>query len=274
MAAPVQATSPAPAPEPARPPAAPLPSIYADATHYDLLAQMTAPRDLPFYLRQVERHGGPLLELGCGTGRVCLAIAERGTEVAGLDLSLPLLARARSKALGLRVPVALHHADCRDFDLGRRFALVIFPYNGFNHLLDLGGVRGCLAAVRRHLGDGGRLVIDTFNPSVARLACDPEVREPILRFLDPYLGEQVVMRERNRYDHARQVNRITWYYEIAGEREARVDELEMRIFFPQELDALLALNGFAIEHKYGDYDERPFESRCPKQLVVCRPAVP
>ncbi len=80
----------------------------------------------------------------------------------------------------------------------------------------------------------------------------------------------VVMTENNIYDAAFQINRVKWYHSIGGEEDKFVLDLNMRVYYPQELDALLHYNGFVIESKFGDYDESPFESSSPKQLVVCR----
>jgi SAM-dependent methyltransferase len=254
----------------------PVTSIYRDPYHYELMAQMTAPPDLPFYHELVEAHGGPVLEVACGTGRVSITIARRGVRVVGVDRSLPLLDYARAKADEAGLDVDLRHADMRDFELGREsadpgpFALVLVPYNAFNHLYTLDDVRGCLGSIARHMGPETRFVIDTFNPDPARLHTDPVAPQKILEYLEPLSGQHVRLFEQARYDAATQVNHVTWRYEVDGVADAWVDELPMRIFFPCELDALLVMNGFSIERKLGDYDGTPFGSATPKQLVVCR----
>jgi hypothetical protein len=75
--------------------------------------------------------------------------------------------------------------------------------------------------------------------------------------------------ENNVYDTASQINRIRWYYNIGEGIEEFVVENNMRILYPQELDALLLYNGFTIEAKYGVCDETPFDTASPKQLIVC-----
>ena len=69
-----------------------------DPRHYDLLAQMTAPDDHPFYLRGAQMYGGPVLVLACGTGRVCIPLAAEGFEVSGLDVSESMILRAMQNA--------------------------------------------------------------------------------------------------------------------------------------------------------------------------------
>jgi SAM-dependent methyltransferase len=257
-------------PEALREAAAHLPAIYRDPVHYDVLAQMTAPADVPFYRALVAEHGGPVLELGCGTGRVALELARDGTEVVGVELSEEMLERAQSKAEEESIGVTLALGDLRKFNLETTFPLVLLTYNTINHLLDLASIESCFATVRRHMNERSRFVIDTFQPSLTFLGNEPEQRRPILRYLDPYTKEEVVLHEENHYDPSTQQNRIVWSYTIGGRADARVEELRMRLFFPQELDALLTLQGFAIEAKLGDYDGRPFGPITPKQLVVCR----
>ena len=98
----------------------------------------------------------------------------------------------------------------------------------------------------------------------------PDGESVILRYVDPSTKAEVVVREHNAYDAARQVNRITWRYATGEREDARTDVLDMRIFFPQELDALLFMHGFDVVEKYGDYRRAAFTSLSSKQIVVCR----
>lgn len=247
-----------------------LPDLYRDPVQYDLLAQMTAPADLELYRALAEEHPGPILELGSGTGRVALELAEAGHDVTGVELVEPMVEMARQKAEQRELGVTLGLGDLRSFALGRTFGLVLVTYNTFNHLLDLDSIRRALAAIAHHMDASSRLVIDTFQPSLEFLGADHSTPEPILRYLDPYVQEEVVLSEENHYDPATQVNRVVWRFAVGEQRDARVDEMRMRIFFPQELDAHLTHAGFRIEHKWGDYDRKPFASDTPKQLTVCR----
>lgn len=72
-----------------------------------------------------------------------------------------------------------------------------------------------------------------------------------------------------RYENKTQVNRIEWHYYINGEFDS-IQNLDMRMFFPQELDSYLERNGFDIIHKYGGFEEEPFDDKSEKQAFVCR----
>lgn len=241
--------------------------LYRDPRHYDLLAQMTAPADLGFYAARLGTSRGALLELGCGTGRLTLPLSARVDEAVGVDNSPPMLAYARSKALAAGSPARFVEADFTALELGRRFDWILLPYNALNHVAAADRIAALFDGVHAHLGEGGRFIVDTFQPDPAALGRPPS-RTHILSYIDPDSGQRVAMHEENRYDAARQVNRVTWSYDIGGQATARTDVIEMRIFFPQELDALFAHHGFAIEAKLGDYGGAPFGSRSPKQLVI------
>ena len=246
-------------------------SLYSDPWHYDLFSGAYATGDfLEFYRRQVARYGQPVLEIACGSGRLTIPLAEDGAHIAGLDLSEEMLRLARLKAAERGVEIAFVHTDARNFDLGRQFKFIFVPANSFQHLLRREDVEMCLACVRWHLADGGRLVIDIFNPSPEWLFRDVERRYPLREREDPAGGGRISLSDSNIYDRATQINHIRWYfrYEATGEEKTAV--FEMRQFYPQEIEALLAYNGFRVEQKYGGFDESDFTSDSPKQVLVCR----
>lgn len=243
--------------------------LYSDGRHYDLQhAGITD--DIPFYLGAARKYGGPILELACGTGRISIPMAGEGFDVTGLDISGPMLDRAREKAADAGVSVDWVEADCRDFDLGRKYGLVILAFNALAHIHDHESIDGFLGCVRAHLKQTGRFVIDIFNPRLETLIRDPSERYPVAEYADPDGRGTVVVTENNVYDKASQINRIKWYHQVTGRPGEVVRELNMRIFYPQELDGLLRGKGFVIEHKYGDCDRTPFSSPSPKQVLVLR----
>lgn len=241
--------------------------IYLDGRHYDL--QTNHLDDLTFYLHQIEKYGEPVLELACGTGRLTIPIAERGIHITGLDISEGMLSQAKIKANIKKVKIEWIEADCRNFNLKEKFNFIFLPFNSIAHLHDLESIEACFSCVRKHLAPKGRFVIDVFNPSLSMLTREPSKRYPVAEYPDPDGKGTVVITENNIYDAATQINSIKWYYKIGSQADEVVEELNMRIFYPQELDALLYYNGFTIEAKFGNYDESSFVSASPKQLIVC-----
>jgi SAM-dependent methyltransferase len=246
--------------------------LYFEGRHYDAKYKEFK-ADLPFYFRQVRKYGEPVLELACGTGRIAIPLAESGYKVTGLDVSEAMLSEARRKANAGGVQIEWIHADCRRFDLNRKFRTILFPFTALAHLLDLESVEGCFACVRRHLTEHGAFILDYFNPRLDYLLRDPEKRYPAAEYPHPDGKGQVVITENNRYDAVHQINHVKWYYRIEGQAHEMVENLDMRIFYPQELNALLFYNGFVMDAKFGDYDETSFQAESRRQLIVCRRAL-
>ena len=244
--------------------------IYGDAVLYDAEEKHTQ-NDLPFYLAAAKRARGPVLELACGTGRLTLALARAGIDVTGLDISAPMLALAREKAAKEGLKAALVRGDVRSFRLKNKFKLIFIPFNSMQHLADRGDLERFLASVRSHLAPGGRFMLDVFNPHPAYFVRDTEELLPVFCYKDPRGKEQILVEEQYSYDRAAQVSRIIWHY-TRGRRRFASRHLNMRCFFPQELDALLHYNGFKMLRKYGDFDLSRFAAASPKQIVICRKA--
>jgi SAM-dependent methyltransferase len=184
-----------------------------------------------------------------------------------------MLKAARVKIAERGVTVPLVQADMRNFDLGQTFKIIFVAAQSLSHLYTREDVEACFAAVQRHLAPGGRFIIELFNPSVKLLAREPGVRYtlPKSEYDDPNGKGKVIQTEEVDYDSATQVMQINWFFRYEGSNEEPVLSFEMRQFFPQEIDALLNYNGFEIEHKFGDFEERPFGNGSPKQLIVCKP---
>ena len=247
--------------------------LYRDGRHYDELIRSLPLGDIPFYVEEAKRTGGPVLELACGTGRVAIPIAQSGVEIVGLDQSASMLTHARTKAEAAGVNITWVEADCRKFALGRRFALIFMAFNSMQHLHDHASLAALFEKVRSHLARRGRFVFDVFNPSLAILNRVPHQRYVERQYEDPDGRGTITLEQAAVYDDAAQVNRITWYFSLPDEKDFRVEQLDVRCFFPQELDLLVRSNVFEVEQKYGNFERKPFASGDMKQIVVCRDRV-
>ena len=129
--------------------------------------------DVAFYVNAVAKYGDPVLELGCGTGRITMAIAQAGYRIMGLDLSERMLGRAEKKRAALpgeaRERVHLVQGDMTRFDLGGKFRSVVIPFRPFQHLLETEEQMSCLDCARKHLEKKGRLLLDFFQTDPERM---------------------------------------------------------------------------------------------------------
>jgi SAM-dependent methyltransferase len=245
------------------------PWIYSDGRHYDLMIddRGQTDADLDFYLQQVRRYQGPVLELACGTGRITVPLANE-ISITGLDFSKAMLDFARLKAKDQDLDIEFIQGDMTNFELNRRFKLILMTGIAFAHLETRKMVEDCLSCVKHHLANDGRFIFDIHNPSLAILTRDSSEQFPHAEYPDPDGNGTVSITESNKYDNANQINRLRLYFKL-GERE-ETHPVNLRMFFPQELDALLHYNGFEVEAKYGDHEGQLFDSDSNVQIVVCK----
>ncbi len=248
---------------------------YADAALYDheyrrRRADVRWYRDLA---RRVLGGPGAILELGCGSGRVTVALARDGHRVTALDQSAPMLAALEARRARLppsvRERIAPVRGDLRDFALRRRFPLVIAPFNVLEHLYTRIELAACLRAVRRHLAPGGVLAFDVQLPDPGWLARDPARRWARTRFTHPTTGQRTWYSTSHHYDPVSQIAIIHLYYEPERGGREQVVLLSQRKYFPAELEALLAHAGFRVVEHGGDFAGAPLGPGAESQVVVC-----
>lgn len=248
--------------------------LYRDGRHYDALNSFLV-ADVPFYKEEAQKSGSPVLELACGTGRLTIPIAQAGVEIVGLDLSSSMLTHAQTKARAAGVEIEFVEGDCRSFELGRKFGLIFMAFNSMQHLHTYASLSALFGCVRKHLAEGGRFIFDVFNPKVEILARASGERRLEREYQDPDGNGKMEFEYTSTYDDAAQVSHIQCYFVRRGpngeELDVRKEELDLRSFFPQELDLLVRSQGFEIVEKFGDFERKAFGSGQPKQVVVCRP---
>lgn len=248
--------------------------------------------DLPVYLGFAQRTGGPVLELGCGTGRILLALARAGLDVTGVDDSPAMLDLARRKLdqAGLGGLVELAQADARDLNLSaaglpaqvgeegrhgaRSYRLAICAQNTFCHMLTTADQLRLLGAAYRYLEPGGLLVLDVFNPDPAVLAGDDRRLVLMGVTTDPDSGHTLIQTmARDVSDAGEQVEHVTLCVdELDNARMVarQVFQLDLRYVYRFELELLLDKAGFALEALYGSYDLDPFTGDSERLLAVAR----
>lgn len=250
-----------------------VPWIYSDGRHYDVMLDVRGQTDAyikkntMFFLQLARKYQGTVLELGCGTGRLTLPLAEE-VSITGLDLSKPMLDLARKKAKEKNLNIEFIHGDMTNFDLNRKFNLILMTGNAFAHLETRSQVEDSLACVKQHLAENGRLIFDCHSPNLKILTRDPSEWYPFVEYPDPDGKGIVTITERMEYNRATQIGRLNLHHKL-GEIE-ETHSVNLRMFYPQELDALLHYNGFEIEIKYGDYEGQLFNSESNSQIVVCK----
>jgi SAM-dependent methyltransferase len=245
---------------------------------YDRMHDSSLLGDVEWYRQKAVESGGPVLELGAGTGRVTIPIAEAGIRVTAMDLDAGMLDRLRQKVLKLPADVqrrvAAHSGDMRLFALDERFALVIIPFRAFLHNVTRDDQLATLRRAHAHLRPGGELALNVFHPSLEYMAANAGAFAGVWRARMPEMldgGGFVVYSEMSRYDTVRQhVYSLIRTEEFAADgslRRTHMMNLQLAYLYPSDIKSLLAESGFELTRLSGDFKGRAFE-RDRDELVV------
>lgn len=229
--------------------------------------------DLPAYLLMAERFEGPVLDVGCGTGRVTFPLADAGFRVVGVDNSPSMLAIACKAAESRQ---AAHNiewvvGDMARLDLPGEFGLALIAYNGFTHLLTQEQQVNALCAMARHLRQGGGVVLDMPNP-MGMFILDAKPGMGLERtFTDIETGHPVMQFSSTQIDRAEQIVEVTWLYDRispSGEVFRTAIPVRFRLCFAPELTLMMRQAGLDTCELYGDYSFSPYEEDSPRLFAV------
>jgi SAM-dependent methyltransferase len=232
----------------------------SEVSAYDKIARVYDPwsrsvvEDVPFYVAEAVSSGGPVLELGVGTGRIAVPIAASGIRVVGVDLSAGMLEVARESAALAGADLDLRHGDMRDPPVDETFPLVICPFRSLLHMETDEDRRLALRAVARRLTTGrGRFVFDVFTPSA----------EDIAQTDGRYIEREPGIWERADWDEATRTL-VLRLRSLDAESEMSLSWLSVA-----EWRTLLAEEGFEVEALYGWFDRSPWRGG-EDSVWVCR----
>ncbi|MBC8364376.1 MAG: class I SAM-dependent methyltransferase [Actinobacteria bacterium] len=203
--------------------------------------------------------GGPVLELGVGTGRLALPLADRGLDVTGLDASPAMLERLRAKPGADRLTVV--EGDMADPLPGAAdgsFGVVLVGFNTLFNLTTAGAQASCVAAGARLLRPGGRFVVEAFVPA-------PEAHDG--------MSVRAIEVDRVLLDVATidpDTQLITGQRIEVSEAGNRLFPYQLRYVTPEQLDALAADADLSLEHRWADWSGTPFDEASASHVSVWR----
>jgi ubiquinone/menaquinone biosynthesis C-methylase UbiE len=234
-------------------------------------AQTVQRRDVAFWRRLAAAADGPVLELGCGTGRISIPVAKSGTRLIGIDRSASMLARALGKAkrAGLARRLRLIRGDIRSLPFRpRRFGLVMAPYGILQSLVRETDLAAALQSVARVLARGGRFGIDLVPdlPQWSEYGGKTTLSGTMNR------GTRVALIESVRQDRARKLTIFDQCYTTGRERERREHRFSLvfRTLSVRQLSARLERAGFAVDAVLGDYRGGPWDARADVWIILAR----
>ncbi len=246
------------------------------AEWYDIFYAAADPGDLDFYHGLCRASGGPILEIGVGTGRIALPLAKDGMEIVGIDLYEPMLKVAQQRALDvapLDGSLKLIQADMRDFDLKRKFPVVTIPARTLLLATTEEDQIDTLCRAGQHLEEDGTMAFNLFYPDPEMLADDPD-EEFLLEVVEKPDGGRYVLTAKNHFDLDSQLNHGT---QIAEELDPkgevlRRQELEVvvRYLYPEQVISMCQRVGLDVIEMWGDFEGSDLDEESDEIVVLAR----
>ena len=240
--------------------------------YYDLFTDNS---DIPFYIQYAREVGSPILDLAAGTGRVTFALAQDGQEVVALENSPSMLEIARKKrdqeSPEVAERVAIVQGDMTDFQLKRKFSLIIIP-TSFGHALTTEAQLSTLRCIYEHLNESGIFILDLF-PGAHQHEHATFSDNPV-----PLSDRTTVERHGEIHtDFVRQLMRVDLQYIVRDSAQTIVDEVKVvssaAILFNREVDLLLRMTGFKIAEELGTFEGDQYSSESGRRILILKKGV-
>lgn len=213
------------------------------------------------FLGDLVREGGRALELGVGTGRVALPLADTGVEVHGIDASAAMVDQLRAKPGGEAIPVTV--GDFAEVDVAGDFDLVYAVFNTFFALVDQDAQVRCVYNVAEHLTDTGRFVVEAFVPDTGRFTDGQRVAVKGME-LDAVSLEVAT--------HDPVAQRVTSHHVFLSEAGTRLVPVVIRYAWPAELDLMARVAGLELVGRWRNFRRAPFTAESETHVSVYAPA--
>lgn len=223
---------------------------------YDLINPPA--QDAEFYLSLAEPRPSSVLDLGCGTGTLCCALAERGHRVTGVDPAAAMLAVAKSKPHAERVEWV--ESSAQSYRSGRRFDLIAMTGHAFQVLLTDADALAALETMRGHLKERGRVAFETRNPRVD-WAGEWSARPPLVRMLPG--GQLVETLEITGHDG----EFVSFQTSFRLPHVALTTSSTLRFQSREHVEALIVRSGMVVRDVFGDWDAGPFEAARSREII-------
>jgi SAM-dependent methyltransferase len=233
--------------------------------------------DLVMYAELAAEYGSPILDIGCGTGRVMMHLAQEGFDVYGIDRDKTMLERAENKREAmphLKKKLTFYQGDVLTYKLDKQFKMVLLTYNMLTHFHEQEKQLALLRRMRELVEADGVLVIDVPNAGNVFASEDSDAVTLERTFIDPDSGHLVMQQSVSTLDRAEQLLHVTWIYDEVTEDSTVKRTLApviFRYYFLSEIRLLLQLTGFEVEEVYGDYEGGEYLDGCERLIVLAKP---
>jgi SAM-dependent methyltransferase len=239
---------------------------FNDPAFVEIYEQIDGSRtvDLEFYQNVAKSADGPVLEAGCGSGRVLLALLSDGVEVSGFDPSVAMLAELEKRAEAAGLKANVWQGDFMSID--GKYAAIISPFNTIMHLLNAQQQIDTFKNIYESLEAGGTFAFDIVNPHTLDIYDDRRQFES--SFMEVKTGKMFEIWRRFEHDAISQ--RAKYHREFISEGKTVESTIEFRWSYPSEIELLLRSSGFSSYEVFGDFDRFPLLAESTSQIWVAK----
>lgn len=252
-------------------------SYLVAAKYYDGAYGSMDLTDASFYVDLAKQVGGPVLEIGCGTGRVLLPTARAGIQIHGLDNSRPMLdvlqGKADRESAEVQKRITLHSGDMRDFRLNCTFSLVTSPFRPMQHMFTVADQVAALKSAAAHVAKEGILAFDVFFPKFERLRS--RIGEEQLETEWSPTSETIIRRyyRKDALDKINQSLSLTFIFRTYRNGELIREEsepLKMSFYTYPHLRALFLMAELEPIAEYGSFARTPLDDKAEEMIFLLR----
>jgi SAM-dependent methyltransferase len=231
------------------------------ANLYDIYVPVTF--DIDFFVRETKKSSGEVLELMSGTGRVSIPLLETGIKLTCVDLSAESNAILENELRQRGLKADVHQMDICNFELRKKFDMIIIPFHSFAHITSPSDQRKALARIHQHLLPGGTFICTLGNPKLRQKAVDGQLRLFRKYPLPDSQGELLLWIVENENVNDNQIVEALQFYEEYDAngvlKSKRLLELHFRLSSRDEFEELAKAAGFRVKAFYGDYSYSEFD---------------
>lgn len=222
--------------------------------------------DFEFYKNEAKKIKGRVLEIACGTGRIYLGLLKEGVDIWGIDLSKKMLEILKKDARKLKLKPKVYKADMRNFNLRKKFSLIIVPFRSFLHNLTADDQVKTLRNIRRHLAPGGRLVLNFFFPK-------PDL---MVEGAKKWKGDTIKTKNGNfklighGFDSFDEINQIVKFKQSLYKEKKKIwsGNFKMAYIYKREFELLLQLSSFKKWKVYGGFEYKPLKDKYQEMVWI------
>jgi SAM-dependent methyltransferase len=241
---------------------------------YDAVYDKILSKDgLIFYLNEINKTNGAILEIGAGTGRIFVPSLNSGADIYGIEPSENMLEILKGK-----IPESEFHRifiqDVRDLSLNKKFSLIYAPFRIFSHLLTVKDQLKALNNIYYHLEPGGRFIFDVFVPDLNRITADTDNIPEFDGEYEP--GKKLKRFASIKYNHIEQLMdlKFKFIFDEDGKENTEECSFPFRYYFRYEIEHLIERTELSLNKIFGSFSKEELTNESKDFIVVCsRPEI-